>query len=183
MEPAERKLLQEWLVRLSRGDRAAFEPAFARLWPLLSALCARALGDAAAAEDAAQLALCDVLANADELDPERDAVAWAVGVALWHCRTARRKVERRREDSSAPAQARLAAQASGGPDPEQEAEARELRAALESALGELRPADSALLQALLRGERPAIPNATFRKRLQRATARLREVWRQRHGIE
>ena len=183
MEVAERKALQDWLVRLSQGDRAAFDPAFQALWPLLSKLCMRALGDAAAGEDAAQAALCDIFANADEIDPERDAVAWAVGVALWQCRTSRRKAERRREDVSAEARERTTALASGGASPEDIAEFNELRGALELALGELRPADADLLRTLLRGERPQIPNTTFRKRLQRATARLREAWRHRHGTD
>jgi len=173
-----RQALQISLVRLSQGDRAAFEPVFTALWPLLSVLCARLLRDAALGEDAAQSALYKIFARASELDPERDAVAWAIGIAVWECKTLRKQAARRREDTT---RAREAAPTAAEGSPEESAERRELVAALQSLWGELRPADTEVLDAVLRGEAPAIPSATFRKRVQRAMERLREVWRARHG--
>ena len=58
--------------------------------------------------------------------------------------------------------------------------ARESRTALAQALGELKASDAATLLAYARGERPDVPGATFRKRVERAMARLRELWRINH---
>jgi len=174
-----RQALQRQMVRLSQGDRTAFAPVFAALWPLLRGLCARLLGDTALAEDVAQTALCKIFARADELDPGRDAVAWAVGVAVWECRTQRKQRARRRERPIDGAEA-LVAESGRGPDAA--AEEQELFEAVRALWGELRPADAEVLEALLRGEPPAIPSATFRKRVQRAVGRLREIWRARHGV-
>jgi RNA polymerase sigma factor (sigma-70 family) len=182
VDAVERRSLQELLVRLSRGDPTAFEPAFTKLWPLLRAVCVRLLGSADG-EDAAQSALLKIFARADELDPERDAVSWAVGVALWECKTLQKRDRRGRFDRSPSAKHRVAALSSVDQDPEQLAEERELRAALEAGLRDLRPSDAEVLRMLLRGGSPEIPSATFRKRVQRAVARLRELWRQRHGTE
>jgi RNA polymerase sigma-70 factor (ECF subfamily) len=59
--------------------------------------------------------------------------------------------------------------------------ARESAAALERALADLAPADAATLIAYARGERPDLPGPTFRKRVERALARLRTRWRVDHG--
>ena len=59
--------------------------------------------------------------------------------------------------------------------------AREASEALDRALGDLSPSDSAMLLAFARGERPDLPGATFRKRVERALARLRTRWRIDHG--
>jgi RNA polymerase sigma factor (sigma-70 family) len=152
------------------------------LWPLLRAVCARLLGSADG-EDAAQSALLKIFARADELDPERDAVSWAVGVALWECKTLQKKDQRSRIEDSRRAKDRVSALCSVDKNPEQAAEEQELRAALQEGLRDLHPLDAEVLAALLRGESAEIPSATFRKRVQRAVARLRDLWRQRHGTE
>jgi RNA polymerase sigma-70 factor (ECF subfamily) len=96
---AERAELRRLMERLADGDRGAFRPAFDLLWPRLRAFglrYARADG-----EDAAQQALLRVFSRASEYDRERDALAWALGIAAWECRTFRRKRQRRREDAVA----------------------------------------------------------------------------------
>src|SRR2546425_10904070 len=95
VEGGERAELRRLMARLADGDRAAFGPAFALLWPRLRAFAARYVA-VADAEDAAQAALLRVFSRASEYDPERDALAWALGIAAWECRTLRRKRERRR---------------------------------------------------------------------------------------
>ena len=175
MNSAGRSALQEELTALARGERAAFDPLFRRLWPLLRGFARRFL-PAEEADDAAQEALLRIFRRASEFDPARDALAWAMGVAAWQVRTHRTKARRRREDIAQPLPEREDPSAS----PEEQAAAGELAAALERALAELRPDDAATLLAYARGERPDLPGATFRKRVERALNRLRARWRIRH---
>ena len=175
MDAGERGALQRDLTALARGDRAAFDPVFQRLWPLFRGFTGRCLpgGDA---EDAAQEALLRVFSRASEFDPRRDALAWALGIAAWEIRTARTRARRRRE---APVEA-LSQRAGPGTSPEQDAMAREAAAALDRAMAELSPSDAATLLAYARGERPDLPGPTFRKRVERALRRLRSRWRLNH---
>jgi len=175
VEGGERAELRRLMERLADGDRSAFRPAFALLWPRLRAFAVRYAG-AADGEDAAQHALVRVFSRAGEYDPGRDALAWALGIAAWECRTFRRKRERRKEAVGAvPEQLDL------GPTPEQAAIDRDLRDAALAAIGTLRPFDAETIAALAAGDRT--PGATFRKRVQRALARFRTAWRARHGNE
>src|SRR5262245_62905642 len=89
--------LQAMMIRLADGDRAAMEPVFAVVWPVVRRFAARALGGSDA-EDAAQEALVRVFARAVEFDRERDALAWILGITMWQVRTARKRRQRRRED-------------------------------------------------------------------------------------
>ena len=59
--------------------------------------------------------------------------------------------------------------------------AAEQAASLDRALASLSPGDAATLLAYARGEPPDLPGATFRKRVERALARLRSRWRIDHG--
>jgi RNA polymerase sigma-70 factor (ECF subfamily) len=172
---AERSALQEELTALSRGDRAAFDPLFRRLWPLLRGFARRVLPEHEA-DDAAQEALLKIFHRASEFDPTRDALAWALGIAAWQTRTHRTRTRRRREEAGEKVPERLDPAAS----PEDLAAARELSAALDRALAELPPRDAETLLAYARGERPDLPGPTFRKRVERALSRLRSVWRIRH---
>ena len=176
MDAGERAALQRDLTALARGERAAFDPVFLRLWPLLRGFAGRCL-PSGEAEDAAQEALLRVFSRASEFDPRRDALSWALGVAAWQVRTIRTRARRRREE---PAEA-TPELADGTPSPEEAAMAREAGAALERALAELSPSDAATLPAFARGEHTDLPGATFRKRVERALARLRARWRMDHG--
>src|SRR5258708_32230024 len=120
--------------RLADGDRTAFGPVFALLWPQVRAFAARLVGPADG-EDAAQSALLKIFSRASEYDRARDALPWALGIAAWECRTLRRRRERRREQS-APAPERAA---EGALSPEEAVPERELRAAAEGGVGTLRP--------------------------------------------
>jgi DNA-directed RNA polymerase specialized sigma24 family protein len=84
------------LMRLADGDRAAFDGVFAHLWPVVHSLAARYL-PAIDVEDAAQAALLRLFERASEFDPACDAVAWAIGLAMWEIRTVRRRWWRRRD--------------------------------------------------------------------------------------
>jgi DNA-directed RNA polymerase specialized sigma24 family protein len=172
VERLERAELSRLMARLADGDRAAFGPAFALLWPLLRSFAERCLGTADA-EDAAQSALLAVFARASEFDSGRDAAAWALGIAAWECKTLRRKRMRRREEQGAPPEA-VSAQAS----PEEALAERDLHEAISSIIGTLRPIDVETLTTLANG---TAGGATFRKRVSRALGRFRLAWRARHG--
>ncbi len=106
-------------------------------------------------------------------------MAWALGIAAWECKTVRQRSKRRRES---PEQESAGARAAG-PNPEEEAEMSELRKAVLEEIVTLPAGDIETLEALARGERPAIPAPTFRKRAQRALTRLRAAWRSTHGAD
>jgi RNA polymerase sigma-70 factor (ECF subfamily) len=171
-----RAALQQDLTAFARGERAAFDAVFGRLWPLLRGFAGRCL-PAGEAEDAAQEALLCVFSRASEFDSRRDALSWVLGVAAWQIRTHRTRSRRRREEVLASA----AERADAAPSPEAAAVARDLEAALERALSQLAPSDAATLLAYARGERPDLPGPTFRKRVQRALGRLRTRWGMNHG--
>lgn len=172
----ERAELRRLLGRLAEGDRAAFRPAFALLWPQLRAFCVRLAGEPDG-EDAAQAALLRIFARASEYDPERDPLPWALGLAAWECRTLRRARWRRREDSAAPEPG-----GSGEPSPEEAAIERDLLAAASRVLGTLSSMDVETITSIATGARP-VQGATFRKRLERALSRFRMAWRARHGAD
>jgi RNA polymerase sigma-70 factor, ECF subfamily len=176
MDRERKRELGELMTRLAGGDRAAFDPIFEALWPVVQAFARRALHGSADAEDAAQGALVKVFARAAEYDSERDALAWVLGVAAYECKTFRQQQRRRRE---APELAHDAIASSG--TPEELALTRDLEAAALEVLGGLRPADVEVLHALIEGRR--VPGATFRKRLERALVRLRTAWSSRHDID
>jgi RNA polymerase sigma-70 factor (ECF subfamily) len=169
--------LQGWMIRLADGDRSAFHPVFETLWPVLRRLTARHL-PAADAEDAAQEALIKIFRRAAEFDPTRSALAWSLGIAAYEIRTARRLHQRRREGSTETET--FTSRRDAGPNPEEALLARDVEEMLQAALGMLRPEDSETLRLYSRSERPAVA-ATFRKRVERALARLRAAWRTSDG--
>jgi RNA polymerase sigma-70 factor (ECF subfamily) len=164
------------MARLADGDRSAFSTVFTTLRPLLLGFARRLMRDPADAEDAAQQALLAVFEHADRYDPARDVAAWALAITANECNVLRRK--RRRVE---PLDEENARRPAPGADPETVAIDRDLTSAAAEALGSLRSEDAATLEAVWRGERPAIPPAALRKRVQRATERLRAAWRSRHG--
>jgi RNA polymerase sigma-70 factor (ECF subfamily) len=166
--------LQRLMTRLAEGDRSALHPAFAALWPILRRFTARHLSPAEA-EDAAQETLLKIFHQAARFDPSRSAVAWALGVAGFEIRTARRRRLRRREE---PAEsAGLETRRDTSPGPEEEVLARDLEATLRETLGTLRPEDAETLRLYTLGQRPPVAASTFRKRVERALSRLRTAWR------
>lgn len=176
MDHERKRELGDLMARLAGGDRAAFDPIYEALWPVVLRFTRRALHGSADADDAAQLALVKVFARAAEYDPERDALAWVLGVAAYECRSFRQK-QRRRREAAEPTYDHPAPSAT----PEELVLTRDLEAAALEVLGSLRPADSDVLHALIEGRRS--PSATFRKRLERALVRLRTAWSSRHDLD
>ena len=180
MDAAERERLQSAMVALARGERSAFQPVYAGLWPLLRQFCRRALLDDPLAEDAAQAALMKMFLHASEFRPEGDVVAWAVGIAAYECRSLRNRRARRAEEPHAP---ELATVPLAQPSPEEMAIHADLGAALLETVQSLRPRDRETLEQVLAPAPSAARDPTFRKRLQRALERLRAAWRLTHGSD
>jgi RNA polymerase sigma factor (sigma-70 family) len=163
----------ELFARLAAGDRHAVSALFQTLWPKVHRFCQKALGNAVDADDAAQRTLEKVFAQAAEFDATRSILAWTLTIALWECRTIRRQSLRRRTEAL-PRDIH-----NGQPSPEQAIEQVQLQLALDTAISQLSALDQATLRALLAAEeieRNPAGNA-FRKRKQRAVARLKEAWR------
>jgi DNA-directed RNA polymerase specialized sigma24 family protein len=180
VESRERAELGRLMGRLADGDRTAFGPVFALLWPKLRAFAVRYVGPIDG-EDAAQAALLRVFSRASEYDPSRDALGWALGIAAWECRTLLRKRQRRKEstlEAAGRSEAEMGAQPAAGPSPEEAAIDRHLREAAAQVLGTLRPLDVETIVAAAGADGRG---ATFRKRLERALARFRLAWRTKHG--
>lgn len=137
-------------------------------------LCRRLLPDEDA-DDVAQDALLKVFERASEFDPTIGAARpWMLGIATWEVRTLRRR--RGRE------LARARPQPEPGSTPEDDVLDANLKQRLDEILADLDELDRATVLAVLeREERPAVTPATFRKRVQRATERLRQAWRRAHG--
>ncbi len=169
--------LDRAFARLKDGDRSAFAEVFRAVWPPVQRFCRRYLGADTDADDAAQRALERVFAQAAHYDPARPALGWVLSVALWECRTLRRRAGRRAA-AGLPEDLEAAA-----PAPDEALEQAELRAALAAAIEELSEADQAVLAAVLDAEErgPRGEDVTFRKRKQRAIHRLRETWHRLYG--
>jgi RNA polymerase sigma-70 factor (ECF subfamily) len=110
----------------------------------------------------------------DQLDRERDAMAWAFTHVTWAARTARRKRERRNEVGD------RAPEPSALPGYEDHDLVRAALAELE----QLPARDREVIAAAIGDDeqlRARLAPATFRKRLERALGRLRTSWRSKHG--
>jgi RNA polymerase sigma-70 factor, ECF subfamily len=166
------------MARLAEGDRRMLRPVFDGLYPVIQSFCRRMLRHDADAEDATQVTLEKLFFKVSDFDPRGDALGWALAVATAECRTLARARYRRRETSDAPL-ALLGV--------ESEAERglfhAEMKRALVEVLGSLKAEDAQTLLAWVELEpRPAVPGATFRKRLERAAHRLRTAWKARYGL-
>ncbi len=177
MDSAARAELHRNMLRIADGDRSAFSAVYKTLWPVLRAFVARQL-QPSDSEDVAQEALLKVLGRASDFDPEREALTWALGIAAFEVRTARKRVARRKEELTDPPASGVDAVSF-----EEAAMDRDLHAAAVEVLGTLRPSDIETLQSVLSGRSPPIHRATFRKRVERALKRLRLAWRTKHGVD
>lgn len=179
MEAGARSQLNDAMARLADGDREAFDVVFATLRPLVEQFARRVLGPGADAADTAQQALVKLFEQASRYERGHDAVSWALAICAWECRSVRTRRARRREVEIAEAP-----EVASGQDPEQATIAKELEAAASETLGQLSDADRETLLATIEAERPlGVAGATFRKRRERAFARLRQAWRRVYGTD
>lgn len=176
MDAGARARLNESMARLADGDRTVFGEVYGGLRPLLVALARKLLGSGADADDAAQQSLVKLFERAGDFDRDREVVSWAFAICAWECRTIRKRGQRRREIDLEGAPEEFASET-----PESETIARDLEQAAAEILGTLPANDRETLRAVLEDVGPA--GATFRKRKERALARLRAAWRRVHGSE
>jgi len=178
MDATRRKTIHQAMVRLAEGDRTAFDVLLDELWPVVLSFAQRGVGWGPDAEDVAQEVFLRICARIADFDRQRDGLSWAFGIASHEVMSHRRRVQRRREVHDEPA---LADRADEGDSQEHALMSREVRAALEQALGALTDDDRRALGLLPLVEAAGVPGATLRKRKQRALDRLRDVWRAIHG--
>ena len=169
------------MARLAEGDRDAFPGVFREVWPKVRALCVSLLRNTEDAEDAAQQAMEKVLTRASDYDRTRPALAWALAIAAWECRTVARWRKRRREVADGEVGGALDA-SDRRATTEEEFIRNELQAAAVAALGQLSEYDrSALVMAYWEEARSGTPAS--RKRRQRAVERLRVAFRRLYGTD
>ena len=130
------------LRRLQEGDRSVAQTVFAALWPIVSSFCRGALGDAS--QDAAQETLMKVFQQAHQFRPRGDAVAWALEIATWECRT---ELRRRARELAAPLSNADGVQT--GADVASELERKQLAAAVRASIAHLAPGDQSLVISVL----------------------------------
>jgi RNA polymerase sigma-70 factor (ECF subfamily) len=171
----DRGQLDRWMALAADGDRASVDPLFNALWPIILGYTRRLVGDALA-EDCAQDALVQLFSQLERYDRSRDALTWALTLATWKCRTAKRQVQRRGECGEPQVEIPI--------DGRSIAEDQELARTALATLATLAPRDVQVIVASITDDdalRCALEPATFRKRLERALSRLRLSWRSRHG--
>lgn len=179
--------LDSLMTRLADGDRAVFRALYERLRGPIERLCQNMLGPTADARDAFQEAMQKIFERAPvDYDRRRPALPWALALAGWECRTLRKRRQRRREDAGRAREGDAGdvvapAGTIAPPDAEAQLAARELQDAVLAVLGTLSPADRETLEATFWDE-AGPQGATFRKRRERALARLRLAWRRTYGL-
>ncbi len=178
MDEATRSLLNRRMAALADGDRRAFDPVYRTLWPLLVRFVTVISGDRMMAEDMAQQAMLKILARVSTFDRSKDAVAWSMTIAVNEYRSYRRKLGNR----AAVQGARALEEPTDDDTPEAIAIRNNLSDAARAVMGQLRPEDlEVVVAAMYEGQRPPLAAAAFRKRLQRALANTRLIWKRHYG--
>ncbi len=128
-----------WLQRAREGEAEAFEPVVQTYARDVFGLCYRMLGDAAAAEDAAQEVFWRAYRALGRYDASRPFRPWLLTIASRYCLD---RLRRERRRSWLPLNDRLRDRA---PSPEEALLQREQEADLQRALLALRPKERAVL--------------------------------------
>lgn len=178
MDEATRRLLNRSMGALADGERGAFDPVYRTLWPLLVRLVTAISGDQMIGEDIAQQAMLKILARVSTFDRSKEALAWSMTIAVNEYRSYRRKLGNRAADQGE----WMLAEPTDGDTPEAIAIRNNLRAAVKAVMGRLQPRDlEVVVAAMYDGQRPPLAAAAFRKRLQRALAHTRLIWKRYYG--
>jgi RNA polymerase sigma-70 factor (ECF subfamily) len=178
MDEVTRGLLNRSMAALADGDRRAFDAVYGTLWPVLNRFVAAMSADPMIAEDIAQQSMLKVLTRVATFDPSMDAVAWSMAIAVNEYRSYRRKLSNRAGGDSE----RAWPDAIDADTPEADAIRTDLTNAARAVLSELRAQDrEVVIAAIYEAQRPRLTAAAFRKRLQRALAASRLIWKKRYG--
>jgi RNA polymerase sigma-70 factor, ECF subfamily len=178
MDAVRRKAIHDAMVRLSDGDRSAFDVLLDELWPVILSFAKRGVGATADAEDIAQDVFLKICSRIADFDRSRDGLSWAFGIGTYEILTHRKRARRRREvhDENA-----LEREAHNAASHDIVLEQRQVAVAFEQVVGGLTEDERALLGLAPQGAalRPASP--ALRKRKQRALDRLRNIWKGIYG--
>jgi RNA polymerase sigma-70 factor (ECF subfamily) len=162
--------LDRAMTRLAAGDRSAFDVLYEALHPRAVYVAKRRLRDPALALDAAQSTLLQIFARASEFEPGAKVLPWFYAV----CANEVRRTERKRgATASSPEGSQPELSDDDALSADEQLHRAEMRRALAHAIDELDAVSADAIGALLGEVRPMIPEATFRKRVSRAYARLR----------
>jgi DNA-directed RNA polymerase specialized sigma24 family protein len=178
MDEATRRLLNRSMAALADGDRGAYDPVYRTLWPLLVRFITAISGDRMIGEDIAQQAMLKIFARVSTFDRSKEALAWSMTIAINEYRSYRRKLGNLAADRGAC----LFDEPADRGTPEAIAIRNNLSEAARAVMGQLQPQDlEVVVAALYDGQRPVLAAAVFRKRLQRALAHARLIWKRRYG--
>lgn len=178
LDEARRAELKRNLAALADGERGAFDPVYRTLWPLLVRFIAAVSSDGSLAEEIAQRAMLKIFSRVVTFDRSRDALVWSMTIALNEYRSYRRQ----RANAGSPLDESVLMQMPDKDTPEAIAIRDGLREAVRDVLAGLRQPDrEAIVAAIYDSSRPPLTAAAFRKRLQRALANARHLWKRRYG--
>ena len=178
MDEVTRSQLNRSMAELADGERRAFDPVYRTLWPVLVRFVAVISGDRMIAEDMAQQAMLKILASVSTFDHSGDAVAWSMTIDINEYRSYRRK----RGNRATTQGEWTLAEPTDDDAPEAIAIRDNLRDAARAVMGQLRPQDlEVVVAAMYEGQRPPLAATAFRKRLQRALANSRVIWKKYYG--
>lgn len=176
MSPLVRAELSQLLLRLADGNRGAFDPIYEMTLPIVHRFALKMISNKSEADDIAQSALMKVFSRCGEFRRDGDALSWILGITAYECRTARQKVKRRREEFGQDESVNQKADSSF--NAEEKLISKNLEDAIQETLSGLSVQDQETIKVAIHDmERPDIPAATFRKRLERALGRLKDTWR------
>lgn len=171
------------LVTAARaGDHAAFASLIQRHYPMVHALCTRALGDAELARDAAQEAAVTAMLGLARLRHDDRFGAWLAGIALNVCRRLLRDRDQAAFSLDALLEDQLISEPAGtDPDPAEAATAAEVTRRIKDAVsafppGQRQATEAYYLSGLNQAETAAwlgIPASAVKTRLHKARAALR----------
>ena len=178
MDEATRALLNRNVAALADGERSAFDAVYGILWPVLVKFITKVSRDRMIAEDMVQQAMLKILSRVATFDCSQDALAWSMTIVMNEYRSHRRKLGNRDAGTGE----WTLAEASDDDTPEAIAIRNNLTEAVRAVLGQLRPQDLEVIVAVIaKGQRPQLTAAAFRKRLQRAVANTRLIWKKRYA--
>jgi RNA polymerase sigma factor (sigma-70 family) len=170
------------VIAARAGDHAAFAGLIQRHYPMVHALCTRALGDADLARDATQEAAVTAMLGLARLRHDDRFGAWLAGIALNMCRRLLRDRDRSAFSLEALLDNRLISEPAGtGPDPAEAAAAAEVTRRIKDAVSALPPGqrqatEGYYLSGLTQAETATwlrIPPSAVKTRLHKARATLR----------
>lgn len=178
MDEATRTSLNRGMAALADGERDAFDLVYRTLWPLVVKVITGISGDRTIAEDVAQQAMLKILGRVSTFDRSQDALAWSMAIAVNEYRSYRRRLANRAADQGE----WLMMTPTDSDTPEAIMIRNNLREAARTVMVQLEPQElEVVVAAMYDSQRPPLAAAAFRKRLQRALANTRVIWKRLYG--